>query len=146
MCDDVSMEINYKRFWRWCIALGRTLDIVSRPNVFSKNTTFRKLDLFPSSGKMKVVPTVLGTLESVFRKCEKLCFWENIGIWTKSIPASFKINIEVSPTYVKMAVYSLETLATMCHKPEDHNQHLHCQGNLKCGCMTYFCSCRFLRY
>jgi hypothetical protein len=37
------------------------LDFVHRP-VFSK-TAFRKLDLFPSSGKKNVAPTLLGPLE-----------------------------------------------------------------------------------
>jgi hypothetical protein len=32
-------------------------------NVSFKNTTFQKLDLFPSSGKMKVALTLLGPLE-----------------------------------------------------------------------------------
>jgi 23S rRNA C2498 (ribose-2'-O)-methylase RlmM len=32
--------------------------------MFLKNTTFRKLDLFPSSGKMITVPTLLSPLDS----------------------------------------------------------------------------------
>jgi hypothetical protein len=31
--------------------------------MFLRNTTFRKLDMFPSSGKMMGAPTVLDTLE-----------------------------------------------------------------------------------
>jgi hypothetical protein len=39
------------------------LDFVHCP-IFLKNTTFRKLDLFPSSGKIMVAPpTLLGLLE-----------------------------------------------------------------------------------
>jgi hypothetical protein len=45
--------IHSKGFWRWCVTLitTRFLDFVHRPD-FQKqeNTTFRKLDLFPSSG------------------------------------------------------------------------------------------------
>jgi hypothetical protein len=36
---------------------------LSTVHCFLKNATFRKLDLFPSSGKMKVVLTLLGPLE-----------------------------------------------------------------------------------
>jgi hypothetical protein len=38
------------------------LDFVHRL-MFIKNTTFRKLDLFPSSGKIMAAPTLLGPLE-----------------------------------------------------------------------------------
>jgi hypothetical protein len=38
------------------------LDFVHRLT-FSKNTTFQKLDLFPSSGKTVAAPTLLGPLE-----------------------------------------------------------------------------------
>jgi hypothetical protein len=49
--------LDYKGFWRWCLTLRitRFLDFVHR-TVFSKTyqrTTFRKLDLFPSSGERK---------------------------------------------------------------------------------------------
>jgi hypothetical protein len=43
-----------KGFWRWCLTLITTklLDFVHRPDFYKpENTTFRKLDLFPSSGE-----------------------------------------------------------------------------------------------
>jgi hypothetical protein len=47
-------SINSKGFWRWRVTLITTgfLDFVHRPEFYKQeNTTFRKLDLFPSSGK-----------------------------------------------------------------------------------------------
>jgi len=35
--------------------------------MFLKNTTFRKLDLLPSSGKIMAAPTLLGPLERAYR-------------------------------------------------------------------------------
>jgi hypothetical protein len=46
--------LHSKGFWRWCVTLITTklLDFVHRPDFFkSENTTFRKRDLFPSSGE-----------------------------------------------------------------------------------------------
>jgi hypothetical protein len=46
--------INCTGFWRWCVTLITTgfLDLVHRPEFYKQeNTTFRKLDLFPSSGE-----------------------------------------------------------------------------------------------
>jgi hypothetical protein len=57
---------NSKGLWRWCITLKIIgfMDFVHRP-VFKilENRTFRKLDLFPSSGQGKETPTLLGHLE-----------------------------------------------------------------------------------
>jgi hypothetical protein len=43
---------------------SESLDFVHRP-VFqiTRNTTFRKLDLFPFSGELRETPTLLGPLE-----------------------------------------------------------------------------------
>jgi hypothetical protein len=46
-------EVHPKGFWRWCVTLIiiKILDFVQRPDFYKpENTTFRKLDLFPSSG------------------------------------------------------------------------------------------------
>jgi hypothetical protein len=50
--DEGVLHLKQSGFW--------TLSIVQ---CFLRNATFRKLNLFPSSGKMKVAPTLLGPLE-----------------------------------------------------------------------------------
>jgi hypothetical protein len=54
-----SSLINSKGFWQCCIALEIIvfLDFV-HPLMFLKNTTFRKRDLFLSSGKIMMAPTL----------------------------------------------------------------------------------------
>jgi hypothetical protein len=49
---------------------------------YSKNATFRKLDLFPSTGQEGKTPSQLGPLERA-----NLNHWtfQNTGRWTKSI-------------------------------------------------------------
>jgi hypothetical protein len=66
--DGVLLHFKESCFW--------TLSIVQ---CFLKNTTFRKLDLFPSSGKIKVAPTLLGPLERA-----SLNHWIEAGRWPKS--------------------------------------------------------------
>jgi hypothetical protein len=51
-------------FWRWRITLSGFLHFAQSSEFQAlKNTTFRKLDLFPSSGEGRETPTLLGTLE-----------------------------------------------------------------------------------
>jgi hypothetical protein len=73
--DDGILHLKDSYFW--------TLSIVQ---CFLKNTSFRKQDLFPSSGKVKVGPSLLGPFlrEGNRSSFETLCFWENIERWTKS--------------------------------------------------------------
>jgi hypothetical protein len=55
----------FEAFWRWCITLRIAvfLDFVHRPEFWMlENWTFRKLDLFPSSGEGWETPTMLGSL------------------------------------------------------------------------------------
>jgi hypothetical protein len=64
----LKIQINSKGFWRWCVTLITTgfLDFVHRPEFYNQeNTTFRKLDLFPSSGEGGGAPTLLGTLQTL---------------------------------------------------------------------------------
>jgi hypothetical protein len=51
--DDGALHLKESGFWALSVAR------------FLKNTTFLKKDLFPSSGKMKLAPTLLGPLERV---------------------------------------------------------------------------------
>jgi hypothetical protein len=60
--------VDSKGLWRWCITLGITefLDFVHRPVFYrtpKKKKTFRKPDLFPSSGEGWEIPTLLGLSE-----------------------------------------------------------------------------------
>jgi hypothetical protein len=52
--DDGVLHLKESGFW--------TLSVIQ---CFLKNTTYRKLDLFPSSGKMKVAPALLGPTGAV---------------------------------------------------------------------------------
>jgi hypothetical protein len=60
-----SESVDLHRNWQAGIYSTGVLDFVHRP-IFWKleNTTFRKLDLFPSSGEREKTPTRLGPLES----------------------------------------------------------------------------------
>jgi hypothetical protein len=57
-CGSKKLEVVTIGFWRWCITfrdIGFS-DFIHRPgikNKLRKNTTFQKLDLFPSSGEGK---------------------------------------------------------------------------------------------
>jgi hypothetical protein len=44
-----------------------------------KNTTFRKLDLFPSSGEVWEAPTLFGLLERADLRCLYSCCYTDIG-------------------------------------------------------------------
>jgi hypothetical protein len=62
-----EVEVVTIGFWRWCITLRNIefSDTVRRPGIKKQTkgkTTFRKLDLFPSSGAGKK-PILLGPLE-----------------------------------------------------------------------------------
>jgi hypothetical protein len=59
--DNGVLHLKKSGFW--------TLPIVQ---CFLKNATFRKLDLFPSSGKIMAVPTLLGPFERA-----------NLNHWTR---------------------------------------------------------------
>jgi hypothetical protein len=64
--EHTNKEIKFKKFWRWCITLSMTefLDFIHRLEFeILENTTFRKLDLFPSSGEGGKTPTVLGPIK-----------------------------------------------------------------------------------
>jgi hypothetical protein len=78
----IHLNIDLKGFWRCCMLyrIHRIfLDFFHRP-VFQKNTTFRKLDLFPSSGEGgQKTPTQLGPSERA-----NLNHW--VGVFSPSSP------------------------------------------------------------
>jgi hypothetical protein len=107
-------SVDSKRFGRWCIILRITgfLDFVHRP-VFYKpdNTTFRKLDLFPSSS------------EGVDTYC--------VGYLKKSQPQSlvwFRLALrdpteKVSPPHLRTeTILVSETLRSLAFRISDHGQ------------------------
>jgi hypothetical protein len=63
---------------------NHVMDLVRRP-LFFKSTTFRTLDLFPSSGKKKLAPTLLRPLETSSLShwtsdlVSESCFWKTLG-------------------------------------------------------------------
>jgi hypothetical protein len=83
LCYKEGWQVDSEGFWRWCITLRFTgfLDFFHRP-VFWKleNTTFRKLDLFPSSGVGGKTPTQLGPLDR-----DSLNHWTTPVIFTQLI-------------------------------------------------------------
>jgi hypothetical protein len=65
----ITTSIETIQFWRvltlvYCTWTNHVFGLCPWSNVgLSKNKTFRKLDLFPSSGKIMAAPTLLGLLE-----------------------------------------------------------------------------------
>jgi hypothetical protein len=55
----------------WCIALERIMFLDFVHCLIFLKTTFQKLDLFPPSGKIMAVPSVLGPLERARSKTYK---------------------------------------------------------------------------
>jgi hypothetical protein len=65
----------------YCTWKNNILRLFPSSNV-SKNTTFQKLDLFPSSGKIMAARTLLGPLESLDQiQFPKRCVFRNIRQW-----------------------------------------------------------------
>jgi hypothetical protein len=60
------------------------LDFVHPPEFYKQeNTTFQKLDLFPSSGEGGGAPTLLGTLEKTYLN-HRRCQTRELTTWNKS--------------------------------------------------------------
>jgi hypothetical protein len=96
-CSDDGV-LHLKESWFWTFSIVRC---------FPQNTTYRKLDLVPSSGKMKVAPTVLGPSitgsQSDLRCLYVLLLLTEVVQWlilrdpTEQGPPSFYLKTETDP-------------------------------------------------
>jgi hypothetical protein len=77
--------------------------------MFLKNTTFRKLDLFPSSGKMMTVPTLLSPLDSACVRNPKCAI--EAAIRSRAYMAVNVLSKSASVTYECIPKFATSTYA-----------------------------------
>jgi hypothetical protein len=146
---------NSKGFWWWCVTFiaTRFLDFVHRPDFHKQeNTTFRKLDLFPSSGEGVGAPTLQGTkLFPTHRRGTKSRNLVVMSVWNwqlLGLPTSLSFWAHANGIWGILSVYYIHISSSVHIRIAQRSQLLHStDGQTAISCLPFlFFSCCYFAF